>query len=199
MPAADETVTAARRELALVCAPPVGTAPALYVDARPARTRPRVGRTAAMPPGQALHRPDPQRRSAPPTPGVAETSTATPGLVSLVPPTAAGAAETPTAAPAPVPLIPANRRPCGRNTARDSRPLSHSSPPTGHRRRRDAGPGPARPRQPAARAAGTPIVVPDLVRLVRAGRLPMRKLVSHPFDDVDRAAQGKAIDPVITF
>ncbi|MEW1844517.1 hypothetical protein AB0392_41790, partial [Nonomuraea angiospora] len=213
VPAADETVTAARRELALVCAPPVGTAPALYVDARPARTRPRVGRTAAMPPGQALHRPDPQRRSAPPTPGVAETSTATPGLVSLVPPTAAGAAETPTAtpssvplipadrppppprrrpgparpsspcgrdarresrpgparpcrpaaraaetptaAPAPVPLIPANRRPCGRNTARDSRPLSHSSPPTGHRRRRDAGPGPARPRQPAARAAGT--------------------------------------------
>ncbi|MFF0320279.1 hypothetical protein ACFYTU_06045 [Nonomuraea angiospora] len=42
-------------------------------------------------------------------------------------------------------------------------------------------------------------MVPDLVRLVRAGRLPMRKLVSHPFDDVDRAAQGKAIDPVITF
>ncbi|MGV9376251.1 hypothetical protein ACWDRB_10575 [Nonomuraea sp. NPDC003707] len=99
---------------------------------------------------------------------------------------------------------------------------------------------------PTPGAAETRAAIPALVRLVRAGRLPVRKPVSHrcgsrptagaeasrlpvrkptdrrcrsqpaagaevdgppvwkpvgryPFDDIDRAAQGKAIDPVITF
>jgi aryl-alcohol dehydrogenase len=52
--------------------------------------------------------------------------------------------------------------------------------------------------------AETRAAIPALVRLVRAGRLPVRKLISHyPFDDIDRAARdmaaGKAIKPVITF
>ncbi|MET7328127.1 hypothetical protein [Nonomuraea sp. NPDC005650] len=52
--------------------------------------------------------------------------------------------------------------------------------------------------------AGTRAVIPALVQLVRSGRLPVGRPISHyPFDDIDRAAQdmvaGKAIEPVITF
>ncbi|MFF4615062.1 hypothetical protein [Nonomuraea jabiensis] len=64
--------------------------------------------------------------------------------------------------------------------------------------------GPKRPRlgptPPRPGAAETRVVISALIPLVRVGRPPVRKLFSHcPFDDIDRAAQGKAIELLITF
>lgn len=52
--------------------------------------------------------------------------------------------------------------------------------------------------------AETRTVIPALVRLVRDGRLPLDRLISHyPFADIDRAVRdmtaGKAVKPVLTF
>ncbi|MFJ4367379.1 NAD(P)-dependent alcohol dehydrogenase [Streptomyces chartreusis] len=52
--------------------------------------------------------------------------------------------------------------------------------------------------------AETQTFIPALVRLVKAGRLPLHRLIStYPYTDIDRAVRdmdaGKAIKPVLTF
>lgn len=66
-----------------------------------------------------------------------------------------------------------------------------------------------RPRAPgvhgnACRDSETQTSIPTLVRLVKQGRLPLHRLISHyPFADIEQAVRdmkaGQGIKPVLTF